>query len=164
MVDMVAIAITILKHKNQYLFLKRRKAPYENLWSLVGGKVDLGEHIMQASIREAMEETGTTQIIDYEYRGLVSERLVQSDGTLLAHFLIFVGFANIPDFQKSHREGELMLFTDPEIEARGNEFLPSDLHMFKTFKNPRPKTSLYEAELIFDGSKYTLEYYRKAEH
>ncbi|TXT57651.1 MAG: hypothetical protein BAJATHORv1_10354 [Candidatus Thorarchaeota archaeon] len=162
MPDMISIAITILKHNNQFLFLKRRKAPYENLWSLVGGKVDLGEHIAPASIREVMEETGTTHVHDYEYRGVVSERLIKPDGSLLAHFLIFVGFARLFDFKASHREGELRLFDESEISSLKDTFLPSDVRMFESFKSASQESNLFEAELVYDGSRYLLNYYREA--
>ena len=95
MASLVPIAITILRCADQYLFIKRRKPPYENLWSLVGGKVNLGEHIRSAAVREVMEETGATRVWNYEFRGMVSERLITSNQELSAHFLIFVSYAEI---------------------------------------------------------------------
>lgn len=162
MTSMVPIAITILTHRGKYLFLKRKNPPYEGLWSMVGGKVGVGEHIRHAAIREIMEETGAQQVTQYEYRGLVSERLVQSDGQLSSHFLIFIGHAEIDDFQEFHREGELELFSNDEVAARREEFLPSDWHMFGCFKDGVASTH-YEAELEHENGQYRLNYYRKAE-
>ena len=68
MAKMVPIAITILRCDESFLFLQRRNPPYENLWSMVGGKVTPGEHIQSAAIREVMEETGTPNVINYQYR------------------------------------------------------------------------------------------------
>lgn len=157
----VPIAITILSCKNRYLFLKRRNPPYEGLWSMVGGKITPGEHIQDAAKREVLEETGASRVDSYEYRGLVSERLVGSDGRLLAHFLIFVGRARIPDFEDSHREGDLALFAAKDIESRKDEFLPSDYMMFSYFNEDRSKRYMCEAELLRDDKGYHLHYYRE---
>ncbi len=124
MTKMVPIAITILRCGERYLFLQRRNPPYEYLWSMVGGKVSLGEHIQSAAIREVMEETGAPTVNNYEYRGLVSERLVETDGSLSSHFLIFVSYAEIQSFSENHREGDLALFTEDELEATKEQFLP----------------------------------------
>jgi len=160
MTKMVPIAITILSYKDRYLFLKRRNPPYEGLWSLVGGKVTLGEHIQTAAVREVIEEAGTTQVQAYDYRGMVSERLVDSRGILSAHFLIFVGHAIIDDFRKNHREGDLSLFTTEEIESKRSHFLPSDLEMFKRFREKSRGPQMHEAELLHDEKGYHLIYYR----
>ncbi|MBE0527103.1 MAG: NUDIX domain-containing protein, partial [Candidatus Thorarchaeota archaeon] len=94
MSKIVPIVITILECQNRYLFIQRKNPPYEGLWSLVGGKVNVGEHICSAAVREVMEETGAKSVEGYDYRGFVSERLVDSDGNLLSQFLIFVGHAS----------------------------------------------------------------------
>ena len=161
MAQMVPIAITILKHKDKFLFLKRRNPPYENLWSMVGGKVSLGEHIRDAAIREVREETGAPNVTNYEYRGMVSERLVKPDGSLSAHFLIFVSYAEIPSFVENHREGTLSLFSENEISSLEPQFLPSDFQMFKCFRE-KGSPSLYEAELLHDDG-YHLIYYRESD-
>ena len=162
MTKMVPIAITILRCGNRYLFLQRRNPPYENLWSMVGGKVGLGEHIQSAAIREVMEETGAPEVNNYEYRGLVSERLVESDGSLSAHFLIFVSYAEIPSFSENHREGNLALFTEDEIVSTKEQFLPSDYQMFKCFKEQESSHSVFEAELLHDENGYHMIYYRES--
>ncbi|MHA1924383.1 MAG: NUDIX domain-containing protein [Candidatus Thorarchaeota archaeon] len=162
MTSIIPIVISILRCKKKYLFLKRANSPYENLWSLVGGKVGIGEHILDAASREVLEETGANSLSNYEYRGLVSERLVRSDGTLVNHFLIFIGHGEIDSYRESHREGELALFTLDEINSRGPEFLPSDRFMFDCFREASDMSNVYEAELEQDHDSYTLNYYRKA--
>lgn len=162
MTSMVPIVITILTYKGKYVFLKRKNPPYEKLWSMVGGKVAVGEHIREAAIREVKEETGANHVTNYRYRGFVSERLVGSDGRLSSHFLIFIGHAEIDSFQESHREGELALFSSEEVVTRREEFLPSDWHMFECFITA-PASTHYEAELAHESGQYRLNYYRKAE-
>ncbi|MHA1588172.1 MAG: NUDIX domain-containing protein [Candidatus Thorarchaeota archaeon] len=163
MAKIVPIAITILRCADQYLFIRRRKPPYENLWSLVGGKVNLGEHIQSAALREVMEETGATRVWNYEFRGMVSERLITSNQELSDHFLIFVSYAEIDDFKDNHREGNLKLFTLDEIIGNDADFLPSDLQMFQSFNVAGGRSGVYEAELLHDGARYHLNYYRKAD-
>ena len=163
MPDFLPIAITILKINGEYLFIKRSQHPYKDLWSLVGGKINVGEHIHEAARREIQEETSVSAVNDYEYRGFVSERLFEND-VLRKHFLIFVGFANISEFQSNHREGELRLFSNEDIINLQDQFLPSDWHMFHAFQTPEGHTSMYEAELVYQNNKYELTYFRKAEN
>ncbi len=158
----VPIAISIIRCDDKFLFLKRRNPPYENLWSMIGGKIGIGEHIVDAAKREIMEETGTQKVDSYEYRGMVSEKLVLADNALSAHFLIFVGSAEISDHRENHREGELALFSLDEVSNMREHFLPSDLRMFSSFRTKSDSLHLYEAELVHEDGRYTLRYYRKA--
>ncbi|MHA1135607.1 MAG: NUDIX hydrolase [Candidatus Thorarchaeota archaeon] len=161
MSKIVPIVITILEHQGCYLFIQRKNPPYEGLWSLVGGKVNIGEHITSGAIREVMEETGANNVEDYDYRGLVSERLVDTNGNLLSQFLIFVGHASIPNFEQNHREGDLALFTLEEIEENKNQVLPSDYEMFHRFLKVHGKPTIHEVELLHDDKGYHLVYYRE---
>jgi 8-oxo-dGTP pyrophosphatase MutT (NUDIX family) len=129
---------------------------------MIGGKINIGEHIVAAAIREVMEETGTRKVDSYECRGIVSERLVQADDTLSSHFLIFVGYAEISDYRENHREGELALFSLEEVNRLSDQFLPSDLRMFNSYRTTTDSPLLYEAELVHENGRYTLGYYRKA--
>ena len=163
MVEIIPIAIAILRCNNRYLFIKRRKPPYENLWSMIGGKIRAGEHIHDAAVREIMEETGSNQVLNYQYRGIVSERLVDADGALKAHFLIFVGYAEIIGFENSNTEGNLALFSQDEIDMNVEYFIPSDLRMFESFRTSVEENIPYEVELVQTEAGYNLAYYRKGE-
>ncbi|MHA2033871.1 MAG: NUDIX domain-containing protein [Candidatus Thorarchaeota archaeon] len=162
MTEILPIAITILRCRGRYLFIRRAKPPYEDLWSLVGGKIQPGEHVAKAAVREVLEETGAAHVGQYEYRGVVSERLLDANGNLVRHFLIFVGAAEIDDYTDRNREGSLELFTVERMERERESFLPSDWHMFQSFRDEASWCGLYEAELIHDGERYVLSYYRVA--
>jgi ADP-ribose pyrophosphatase YjhB (NUDIX family) len=164
MSKIVPIVITIIVYQNRYLFIQRKNPPYEGLWSMVGGKVNIGEHISEAAIREVMEETGAQKVDDYVYRGLVSERLVDADGVLLSQFLIFIGHATIAEYTQNHREGDLGLFYLNEIHEKKNQFLPSDYEMFQRFLHPIEQPSVHEAELLQDDKGYHLVYYREPDN
>lgn len=43
---------------NKILLVRRARAPNQGLWALPGGKVEAGETISEAAIREVSEETG----------------------------------------------------------------------------------------------------------
>jgi ADP-ribose pyrophosphatase YjhB (NUDIX family) len=161
MSKIIPIVITILEYQDQYLFIQRRNPPYEGLWSLVGGKVNVGEHISSAAIREVLEETGATSVDNYEYRGFVSERLVDIDGNLLSQFFIFVGYATIPNFIQNNREGKLDLFTLGAIDNNKTVVLPSDFEMFHRFLKIPKKPTVHEVELLRDDKGYSLVYYRE---
>ena len=160
MTKLIPIVISILDCQGKYLFIQRRNPPYEGLWSMVGGKINIGEHIHAAAIREILEETGATEVIEYDFRGIVSERLVDVDTALTSHFLIFVGHASINDFHKNHREGNLALFSLEEIQSQKEQFLPSDYEMFHRFLGKNSGSVLHEAELLRDEKGYHLLYYQ----
>ena len=49
------------KEQDKLLFCKRLKNPYEGLYNLVGGKIEIGEAGFEAAYRELEEETGITK-------------------------------------------------------------------------------------------------------
>jgi ADP-ribose pyrophosphatase len=55
----VAVGAIVFK-ENKVLLVLRGKPPAENLWSIPGGSVELGETLQEATEREIMEEAGIT--------------------------------------------------------------------------------------------------------
>ncbi|WP_160040040.1 NUDIX hydrolase [Paenibacillus sp. USDA918EY] len=62
------------KDMDRLLMCKRRKEPYKGLSNLVGGKIEPGEHGMDAAYRELLEETGISKkdvtlhhVMDFTY-------------------------------------------------------------------------------------------------
>lgn len=56
----VNVSVIIINHQNQVLLGQRRSGLFAGSWGLPGGKVDIGETLLQAAVRETMEETGLT--------------------------------------------------------------------------------------------------------
>ena len=62
-----AVAVTVRRRKPdnlkvaQYVLVQRKNDPGAGQWSLPGGKIKLGENVLQAAKRELWEETGLTE-------------------------------------------------------------------------------------------------------
>lgn len=83
-----AIAVgAIVIDKGAILLVKRDREPARGEWSLPGGRVEAGETLREALVREVREETG----IDIDVDGLigVAERVVRDDdGAITFHYVI----------------------------------------------------------------------------
>ena len=77
----------IVLDKGSILLVKRDREPAKGLWSLPGGRVERGETLREAIVREVREETG----IDVDVEGLlgIAERIVRDDdGDVEYHYVI----------------------------------------------------------------------------
>ncbi len=83
-----AIAVgAIVIDKGALLLVKRDREPARGEWSLPGGRVEVGETLREALVREVREETG----VDIDVDGLigVAERVVRDDdGDIAYHYVI----------------------------------------------------------------------------
>ena len=83
-----AVAVgAIVIDKGAILLVKRDREPARGQWSLPGGRVELGETLREALVREVREETS----VDVEIDGLigVAERVVRNDdGEISFHYVI----------------------------------------------------------------------------
>lgn len=86
---------------NRYLFLLRDDGRYPNTWGLVGGKVERGEGVLQALVREIKEELGG------EIKGAKIhpvEQYVSNNGKFVYNtFLIKVDEEFVPELNKEHK-------------------------------------------------------------
>ena len=77
----------IVLDKGALLLIKRDREPARGQWSLPGGRVEIGETLREALVREVREETGVEVDVD----GLigVAERIVRDDdGAIEYHYVI----------------------------------------------------------------------------
>ncbi|WP_165857322.1 NUDIX hydrolase [Marinobacter sp. JSM 1782161] len=54
----IPAVIAILQHDDRFLLVRRRNEPDAGLWGHAGGKVEWGEDLDAAALRELREETG----------------------------------------------------------------------------------------------------------
>jgi 8-oxo-dGTP diphosphatase len=110
------VAISALMDGDRILLIKRTGGDYRGLWGLPGGKIERGEHLSEAAVREIMEESG----IESEFRehlATVSEHLVENN-EVRKHFLLHVCDLVPKSTEMSRgREGELAWFGLDEIKG-----------------------------------------------
>jgi 8-oxo-dGTP diphosphatase len=56
----VPAVIAVVIHERQALLVRRANPPDAGLWGFPGGKIDFGETVASATVRELLEETGIT--------------------------------------------------------------------------------------------------------
>lgn len=92
---LVAVGLVILNNDETEVLLSRRmKGPDNYLfrWSTLGGKVEAGERLMTAALRELEEECGLTpKDIDHIYKATMIEEIVEgvSSHDEVVHYISF---------------------------------------------------------------------------
>jgi len=91
------------------VLVRRGKPPREGQWSIPGGRIEWGETVQEALLREVMEETGLCvrirRLID-----VVDLVMRDSSGGVIAHYVLV-------DFATDYLSGELRAGSDA-AEAR----------------------------------------------
>ncbi|MGL4323043.1 MAG: NUDIX hydrolase [Beijerinckiaceae bacterium] len=87
----LAVSLAVFRD-GKILLATRTRAPMKDVWSLPGGKVEPGETLEEAAIREMQEETGVTATVMAFNRHVEVIRR-NEDGSIAHHFVIasFVG-------------------------------------------------------------------------
>jgi ADP-ribose pyrophosphatase YjhB (NUDIX family) len=83
----VAGAIAVVMRARDLLLVQRRNPPDAGLWGYPGGKIESGETIMDAAVRELREETG---VLGRARRLLTPFDVLRYDagGELTGHFIL----------------------------------------------------------------------------
>ena len=153
------IAVSPVIYKDKFLLIKRIKWPYKNLWSLPGGKMELGEHPKDAIIREIKEETNL-KVKFAAIRGVVSE-ILYDKSKIDGQFMLWVcETKSQTDKAIEQDEGEVKWFTKEELTANKAKIIPSDFMMVETFfLKSKAKLSLHKSHMHKNGKTYKLEYF-----
>lgn len=83
----IPAALAVVVRGSQLLLVRRSNRPNAGLWGFPGGKIELGETVMEAAIRELQEETG----IEAEAREFLTsvDVIIHNDeGTLEHHYVL----------------------------------------------------------------------------
>ncbi len=88
--------LVILKAKDQFLLLKRKKSPNEGKYTPVGGKLDPFESPLNAAIRETYEET-SIQITDPSYCGVMVESSPTKYNWICFVYMSEINYQSPPD-------------------------------------------------------------------
>ena len=88
----MAVSIAVFRDDGCVLIATRTKPPADGLWSLPGGRLELGETLASAALRELEEEVCVTASVIGFNRHVESIGRA-ADGTLTHHFVVasFVG-------------------------------------------------------------------------
>ena len=94
-------ALIYSRSTNRYLFLLRNKARQSGHWGIAGGKIDSGETVIQALVREIQEEIGK----DYSTNKFIPLETFTADDDKFVYytFLVTVDAEFIPKLNAEHR-------------------------------------------------------------
>ncbi|OQX85266.1 hypothetical protein B6D60_08170 [candidate division KSB1 bacterium 4484_87] len=83
----VGVGAVVFNEKNQILLIKRGNEPNKGIWTIPGGKVELGEPVKEAALREVREECHIdVELIDL--LGVVDLILKNKNGNVDFHYVL----------------------------------------------------------------------------
>ena len=86
---LVGVGAVVLD-QGRVVLVKRKFPPLAGEWSIPGGRLEVGETLREAAVREAREETGLT-VEPAEVLG-VYDRLLRDDGGRILYHYVLIDF------------------------------------------------------------------------
>lgn len=139
------------------LFIRRDGKTFGGLLSLPGGKIDFGETIEQAAVREFEEETGIKARF-VRHIATIPEHIVEG-GRVVKHMMIqlceleYLGGLSGGEFEPVWVELD-------GLDSRKNEIIPSDYLMIKSIILPGAGQSFF-SRIEKTGSGYVQREFRE---
>ena len=122
-----------IKHEDKYLLVQEGKPSCYGKWSFVGGKVDIGETLATAAVREVHEENG----VDVELTGIIAvQQGMWEDGIGQSLQIDFLASINqLPEVFPTSKEVLAVAWKTPEeiriMEAMGELRNPGQIALFE---------------------------------
>lgn len=160
--QLLNVVIAPLIYDKKILLIKRRKQPFKDLWSMPGGKLEFGEHIEDALIREIFEETGLI-VKPKKVLAILGEIFFDvKKAKDYWHTLIFlceVVIKNTPTVKES-TEGQLEWFSINKLPK--SQIVPSDYKMIKQIiLRPVETVHYYKIRILDEEGKFAVDYFKK---
>mgnify|MGYP001561697297 CR=1 FL=1 len=153
----LSIVVAGVIGNEKILLLQRKKGDYIGMWSLPGGKIEKGEHVGEAAVREVMEETGIPCTFQ-QHAGIVSEHLVENE-KVEQHFLLHVCQLTPTTAEiVVGNEGDVQWFPLQTIAGMKEKIIPSDYLMIeKLLLHPQQGKNYYECVIEKNNDIHTLK-------
>ncbi len=136
----VGVGAVVWNGRGEVLLIRRANPPRQHEWSLPGGKVEFGEPVRAALLREIREETG----LEVEILGLadVAELIEEPEGDQPVHYVLV-------DFTARALSGQPVAATDA-LDARW--FTMEDVAALPLWSETRRVIRLSARNLEIPGS------------
>ena len=125
---LAAVACGIVVREGKILLIRRKGKTFSGLLSLPGGKIDFGETIETASVREIEEETGVRTSFR-KHIATIPEHITRN-GSVIKHVIVHLCELE-PTGKLSQGEFERVWLSPEDLESRKHEITPSDFHMVR---------------------------------
>lgn len=122
------VILVALINNNKILLIKRNKRPYQNYWSMIGGKINLEESFEVSAKRHILEKTG----IRAKFENICSvfhEHVNKDDIIQHSFILFFVKMTTDTEEFKLSPHGKLKWFSIDDLNEE--EIIPSDYWLIR---------------------------------
>lgn len=154
-VGVLPVVLGMVRNDEKILLIKRKKMPYKDYWSLIGGKQINGETIAETIEREVLEEAKiNAKFLDFN--GVVYERLMEN-GEFKHSFVFIITTLNTEEIQaRQQDEGEVAWFDfDDVVNGKIENVIPSDIEFMKKYSGR--KIEIEHIVMNESGEKLSLK-------
>ncbi|SFE93702.1 NUDIX hydrolase [Alteribacillus iranensis] len=135
----------VLQHKGNLLLLQK---PSRNWWVAPGGKMEPGESVREAVVREFREETGLT-VINPSIRGIFTFLITEQE-KIISEWMMFTFLAKNWKGTLLEQSPEGILAWQPESTVTGLDMAEGDRRIFEHISQ--------EDGVLYGTFRYTSEY------
>jgi len=149
------VVLAAVWNQDRLLLIRRTRPPFSGLWGLLGGKVDYGEHLDEAVVREVAEESGVRARFG-ELCGVVTESLFDGRGLARHYLLLVCRLTAVTGRVGSSAEGEVRWFGRDALAGLRHEMIPSDQLILQRLVLVRPERHYYRCVMRKRANGYQV--------